>query len=260
MVSGEVRQEVLRRLSAIEQADDVRIVFAAESGSRAWGFPSPDSDFDVRFIYVRPTTEYLRPSPRRDVIELPIDGLWDINGWDLRKALLLLRKGNAVVVEWLRSPITYREVGPTAQALRVLASHFGDPASAIRHYHGLLHGQWRREFAGRDQVRLKKYFYAVRAALALSWVRLTKTIPPMSLPDLLAADIAPAALRAEIDRLLVLKDRTSEVGAGPRVAVLDAFIEAQLDWARETDALRAPRLNPAFAAATDQAFLDALKA
>ncbi len=81
-------------LAEIEAQENVRIVYACESGSRAWGFPSSDSDYDVRFIYLHPLEWYLSIEKRRDVIERPITGVLDVNGWDLRKALQLFRKSN----------------------------------------------------------------------------------------------------------------------------------------------------------------------
>lgn len=230
-LSQEVRAEAGRRLDAIADADRVRIVAAVESGSRAWGFPSPDSDYDVRFIYVRPLEDYLRLAPMRDVIERPIDGLWDVNGWDLRKGLQLLCRGNAVVAEWLRSPLVYRETGSTASAMRGLIDRYGDADAATRHYHGLLRGAWRRDFEGREQVRLKKYFYVIRAAAALAWVRLYDAAPPMALPELLADDVLPVHLKAQVDELLELKTKASELGEGPRRPDLDAFIVAELSTA-----------------------------
>jgi predicted nucleotidyltransferase len=258
MIDQAAREEALRRLDEVEREDGVRLLFACESGSRAWGFPSPDSDFDVRFVYVRPLGDYLLLEQPRDVVERPIDGLWDVNGWDLKKALLLLRRGNAVIIEWLRSPIVYREHGATPAQLRRLADRFGDPASSIRHYHGLLDGFWRRDFAGREQVKLKKYLYAIRASLALAWVRQLGSVPPMALPALVVGDLAAAPVRDEIDRLLEIKSRTGEVGEGPRLGPLDAFIEDQLQWARAEGRLRAPRLDSAFLEETDRIFRQAV--
>lgn len=85
----------------------MRIPWAIESGSRAWGFPSPDSDYDCRFIFVRPRDHYLALWPARDVIETPLDTTFDVNGWDLAKAVRLIAKGNATAIEWLRSSIVY---------------------------------------------------------------------------------------------------------------------------------------------------------
>ena len=102
-----MRKQILKKLAEIEMEHDVRIIYACESGSRAWGVPSKDSDYDVRFIYAHPRDYYLSISPLRDVIELPIDPVFDINGWDIRKALSLLRKSNIRLLEWLQSPIVY---------------------------------------------------------------------------------------------------------------------------------------------------------
>ncbi|MBL8553188.1 MAG: nucleotidyltransferase domain-containing protein [Phenylobacterium sp.] len=259
-LSSDVRADAVRRLDAIAREDGVRIVAAVESGSRAWGFPSPDSDYDVRFIYVRPIDDYLRLSPVRDVIERPIEGLWDVNGWDIRKALQLLCRGNAVVVEWLRSPLVYSEVGETAERMRALAARYGDADAAVRHYYGLLRGAWRREFEGREGVRLKKYFYVIRAAAALAWVRKHRAVPPMALPQLLDGGVVDGPLRGRIDELMVAKARTNELGEGPRLADLDAFITGELAWAEATGLIRRQAASREMLAAADTVFREAVLA
>ena len=108
-VTAGIRKEVLRRLDAVEREEDVRVLYACESGSRAWGFASPDSDYDVRFIYVHRPDWYLSIVDRRDVIERPIVDEYDLSGWELRKTLRLFRKSNPPLIEWLGSPIVYRE-------------------------------------------------------------------------------------------------------------------------------------------------------
>ncbi|MGA0600924.1 nucleotidyltransferase domain-containing protein [Caulobacter sp. KR2-114] len=255
-LSTEARAEAERRLDAIVAANGVRLLLAVESGSRAWGFPSPDSDYDVRFVYVRPLETYLSLSPPRDVIEAPIEGLWDVNGWDLSKALRLLRKGNAVIVEWLRSPLVYRDGGEPVTAMRRLAETFADTPGSIRHYFGLLHGQWRRDFGDRPAVKLKKYFYAVRAASALAWLREHGAPAPMALPQLLEGGVVPADVQEALAPLLAVKLATHEVGEGARVAVLDHFCEAMQAWAIDSGALTPgpPALD--LIAATDALFLD----
>ena len=108
-------------LDHVEADDDVAILLAVESASRAWGFPSSDSDYDVRFVYVRPPDWYLSIDleARRDVIEYPLKDNIDLSGWDLRKALRLFRKSNPPLLEWLQCPIVYRErcsfAAPTAR-------------------------------------------------------------------------------------------------------------------------------------------------
>ena len=252
----DVRAEAGRRLDGIEAANGVRVILAVESGSRAWGFPSPDSDYDVRFLYVRPAADYLRLDPVKDVIETPIEGDWDVNGWDLRKALLQLRRGNAVVVEWLNSPLVYREAGPVAESLRQISRRHASLGAAVRHYYGLLNGQHRRDFVGRKRLKLKKYFYAVRAAAALAWIRKLGTHPPMALPALLAGGVAPSPVMADLEPMLAAKFRSSEIGQGPRVASLDAFIDDALAWGA-AELARVPQgADPALTAALDALFVD----
>jgi len=123
-IDPDKRRQILDALRRVERDHDVEIVFACESGSRGWGFSSPDSDYDVRFVYRHCAEWYLtateragKGQPQRDVIELPIDAELDVGGWDLRKALRLLDNSNPTLWEWLRSPIVYREQPGTATAL-----------------------------------------------------------------------------------------------------------------------------------------------
>ena len=98
-IAEELFDEAKARLRRIEAAHGIRILYACEAGSRSWGFPSPTSDYDIRFIYVSPLKSYLRLTPMPDTITLPQDELWDIQGWDLRKCLHLLKKGNVSVIQ-----------------------------------------------------------------------------------------------------------------------------------------------------------------
>ena len=126
----DIRDTILSELDKIEQQYGVRVLHAVESGSRAWGFASPDSDYDVRFIYVRPKEDYLRLEKTRDVIELPIEGELDINGWDLDKTLRLLRASNPTLFEWFSSPIVYRETAFADEFRSVMLKYFSFIASS----------------------------------------------------------------------------------------------------------------------------------
>lgn len=163
-----IRTRIDAILDQIECQHDVRILLAVESGSRAWGFASPDSDFDVRFLYVRRLPAYLSLVRPRDVIELPIVDDLNINGWDLGKALILLCKANPVLFEWLASPILYRADEAALAGLRALVGRVGHRRAATHHYHRLAFSNWATHIEGRTQVRLKKYFYALRPACALA--------------------------------------------------------------------------------------------
>lgn len=227
-IPTEARRHIDSLLDRIEHEHGVTILFAVESGSRAWGFASPDSDYDVRFVYVRPLDWYLSLRRRRDVIELPIVDDFDVNGWDVRKALGLLVKGHPVLLEWLCSPIVYRERTDTT-ALRELATRSHHRAAAIHHYQSLIRTNGSRYLDGKPQVPLKKYFYSIRPAAALRWLRLHPTgRVPMDLPSLLAEIDLDADARAAIDDLLAAKTTCPELGDGPPVAAIDRFVAAEL--------------------------------
>lgn len=272
----EVYGEANIRLGKVEAEENITVLFAVESGSRAWGFPSPDSDNDVRFFYVRPVSRYLGITEPRDVIERPIDGLWDLNGWDLRKALQLLVKGNATVAEWLNSPLIYREHGPLPYRLRTLIKQHASPVASARHYFGLTRTCYMGEIANRPsaqdvadaavrgeiikgltEVNLKKYFYAVRGAVAIAWIRQFDEVPPMTLPALMAQDVIPSDARERITRLQRQKATMGELGSGARDPALDAFIEEQIAWVKE-NGMDKGEPSKAFADAANQLLLDAL--
>ncbi len=222
-------QEIDRRLARIEEEHNVRILLAVESGSRAWGFASPDSDYDVRFVYAHPESHYLsiRVEDRRDVIEQPITDAIDCNGWDLRKALRLLARTNPAIVEWLRSPITYVERGCLrAEALALLPALYSG-ARELHHYRHMAARNWRGCLRG-ERVKSKKYFYVLRPLLAVRWIEAFGTPPPMTFDALRAALDLPAALRAAVDDLLARKRSAPELGEGEPIAAIHDWIESEL--------------------------------
>lgn len=249
-----VRREIETRLDSVEAGEGVRLLMAVESGSRAWGFPSPDSDYDVRFVYVRPRDWYLSLAPGRDVIERPIVDEIDLNGWDVRKALNLLLKSNAVVSEWMLSPIRYRADDPFVAKLGALADDLLNPRAIAHHYarSGKLAAD--RWLDGGDAVPVKKYFYALRPALAIRAIRLNPASrPPMSLQPLVAASDLPAGLIKQIDALVEAKAQTNERSSGTRLPEIDALIRSELDRAGE---LPPRKLRDRFAARADELFLE----
>jgi predicted nucleotidyltransferase len=233
-VAPDKRQAIADALDRIEREHDVRVVYACESGSRGWGFASPDSDYDARFVYVHRRDWYLTVlertnpgQPQRDVIELPIDSELDVSGWDLRKALRLLAKSNPTLSEWLRSPVVYREQAQVAAGLRALADHCYQPVPAWHHYLSMAWGNYRGYLRG-ETVRTKKYLYVLRPLLACRWIESSDLPPPMAFEALLDALLPRGAVRDAIEALLVVKRASAEVAAGPRIAVLNDWIEAEL--------------------------------
>jgi uncharacterized protein len=238
-MDADVVAAIDRRLDMIEVEHGVRILWAIESGSRAWGFPSPDSDYDCRFVYARPREDYLSLRMPRDVVETPVDAVFDVGGWDVRKALGLLVRGNAVVGEWLRSPIVYRGDVSVRDLLLELAQDVVDPADVVRHYSHVA----RNSLALHDRTgALKKFFYALRPATALRWLRqhATSVAPPIDLSALLAEVDVPPGVRSAVMDLVAAKATTREMGGGAAPPVLRRFVDDELGHADERIVDRRP--------------------
>ncbi|MEC0228227.1 nucleotidyltransferase domain-containing protein [Paenibacillus alba] len=222
-----------RELQRIEQEEGVRILYACESGSRAWGFPSKDSDYDVRFIYVRPTDWYLSLFDKRDVIECPISDQLDINGWDLKKALNLFRKSNPPLLEWLQSPIQYLEQYRITERIRELSPFTFSPRSSMYHYLNMAKGNFREYLQG-DYVKIKKYFYVLRPVLACGWIEAYGSMPPMDFEELVQRMVPDSTLKQEIMTLLTRKKAGVEFDLEPKITVINDFLERQIAYFEET--------------------------
>ena len=228
-MDASVVAEIERRLENV----GVNVPWAIESGSRAWGFPSPDSDYDCRFIYVRPIEDYLTPWPQRDVIETPLDKIFDVNGWDLIKAVQLLVKGNAVVTEWLRSPIVYGGDPAFREGLLDLAAQVSDRALIGRHY---LHVGRQKWATNEQHTVIKRVFYSVRPAAVLRWMRVNPhlSIPPMNLSELLEECDPPSEFAVEIRELIERKLVTRELGRGTVTPAIARFVDDEFALAYDT--------------------------
>lgn len=223
-----MEQQIKDRLRDIEREHQVTILLAVESGSRAWGFASTNSDWDVRFIYVRQLKDYLSIDEKRDVIELPIVDDLDINGWDLKKALQLLRKSNPPLLEWLQSPLIYFEhAGGVARQMRELAKAFYSPRSSYYHYLHMARGNLREYLSG-EEVWLKKYFYVLRPLLAMRWINLDLGMVPMEFQLMLEATVEPGLLRSAIEGLLAMKRAGEELDMGQRIPAISDFVEQEI--------------------------------
>lgn len=227
-VSREAHAEIRARLEKA-RASGVEILLAVESGSRAWGFPSPDSDYDCRFLYARPASDHLTLEPHRDVMEFPIEDDIDVGGWDLRKALLLALGGNAVVVEWATSPIRYMEAAGFRGRLLPLLAEIVEPARVSRHYLGLARSHIARIGSLSSDVRLKKLFYLVRPIVALDWMqeRGFTQLPPMNLVECMRRTSLPADVSSAIEELIRRKKQTREMGEGPVPRALALYLESR---------------------------------
>jgi predicted nucleotidyltransferase len=243
-VSAEMRGIIADRIDQIEKEENARILLAIESGSRAWGFHSPDSDYDVRFIYTRPVEWHYRLGKKRDVIERPIDDELDLSGWELSKALTLTLGSNAVVAEWLQSPIVYRANPTAVSALTEFARTALDRKSVTWHYVNLAQRQLDRLLDENGHVRIKRYFYVLRPVLALRWMRLAdKGMPPMHMTALRQGSGLDTALSDALDQLTEQKMAAKEKGTVETAPlILQTLVEEELQQARNWLA-GAPKTN-----------------
>lgn len=224
-----MKETILSKLNEIENRENVRILLAVESGSRAWGYASPDSDYDVRFIYVRPKEDYLRLEKTRDVIELPIEGELDMNGWDLDKTLRLLRASNPTLFEWFSSPIVYRETS-FAQELRSIMQRYFSSKRGLSHYLSMASNNYREYLKG-DTVKAKKYFYVLRPVLACRWILDKGTPPPMLFSKLMEAELDPLLL-PDVNRLLDLKMNAPEIKTIPKIESINHYLGSSIEEVR----------------------------
>lgn len=224
-----IRADIMTRLARSAREHQVRIVLAVESGSRAWGFHSPNSDYDVRFLYVREPAWYqaVDLEERRDVIEYPIVDDIDLNGWDLRKALRLFWKSNPAFLEWIQSPINYIEQGGFAAGARALIDQVYSVERGIYHYRSMAKTNY-RAYLRAELVPLKKYFYVLRPLLAVRWLERYASAAPIEFGKLLHLIDDQPQLSAAIDALLAQKRAAPEMGLAAPVAIIDRFIADEL--------------------------------
>ncbi|CAH0149716.1 hypothetical protein SRABI96_00681 [Peribacillus sp. Bi96] len=223
-----MKEKIVEELMSIEETYDVKVLYACESGSRAWEFPSKDSDYDVRFIYIHKKDWYLSIDKKRDVIELPINDLLDINGWELTKALRLYRKSNPPLLEWLNSGIVYYTSYSVIDKMKEMSSQVYLPTAALYHYLNMAKGN-HRDYLQNEQVKIKKYFYVLRPILACKWIEKYNTIPPLEFPLLLEEIIPDGQLKTEIRKLLARKISGEELDLEPRIDVINEFLENEIE-------------------------------
>ena len=216
-----MKEIIQKKLEEIEKQEHVKVILAVESGSRAWGFESTDSDYDVRFIYVREQEMYLRLDPIRDVIEWQLDEVFDISGWDIKKALQLLYKSNPTLFEWINSPIIYKET-EEALELRNLAKEYFDVKKSVMHYLNMTSTTF-NNYLQDDMVKLKKYFYAIRPILAAKYALENKIQPPVKFSEL-KETMLDDAINDEVNHLLELKINSNEMQYIPVINCLNQYI------------------------------------
>ncbi len=227
-----MKEKILQKLKEIELQKNVKILFAVESGSRVWGFASPDSDYDIRFIYKHEADYYLSLWEKPDVIEFMTEDDLDGSGWDLRKAVKLLAKSNAPLLEWLYSPVVYFENEEFADAMHELAKDCFSPIAVLHHYLGTTKNFM--EVCEQEEVKLKSYFYALRTALAGKWIIENNSFPPVAFVDLLP--LAPKNVQDKILELLQIKAHQTEGYLHPKEILITDFLMETVRFNQENAA------------------------
>lgn len=229
-IDEHVRERIAREIASIEAEHGVCVLYACESGSRAWGFASPDSDYDARFIYAHPVDWYLSVAVerKRDVIERPIEDDLDVNGWDLRKALGLLHKSNPPLLEWLGSPIQYLDRTNCRKTLQEAGAKCYSPIACAYHYKQMARRNFEAYLRG-ETVRLKKYLYVLRPVLAVRWIEAGRGLVPTEFGRLLEAGNLEGDVRADVDELLARKTAGGEMAEAPRLEYLHPWLESEME-------------------------------
>lgn len=202
-----MKEIIFAKLKEIEIQNNIEIVYACESGSRAWGFPSPDSDYDVRFIYKRKQENYLSVFESNDFLDFPINDILDINGWDIKKALSLIYKSNTTPFEWLQSPIVYLEKENFRNELWHLCQHYFNEKSNMNHYLGIAKSAYETMLES-DEINIKKLFYVIRPLLAAKWCNTNNEIAPMTIDKLII--LLPEDIKEIVFKYLKIKEDANE--------------------------------------------------
>lgn len=221
---------IIQKLHSIEQEENIQILLAVESGSRAWGFASPDSDYDVRFIYKRTVQDYLKLNPYKDTLEYPVDDVLDISGWDLSKALKLMYSCNPSLCEWLSSPIVYIETD-SARELRSLLHSYLDCSKLLHHYLSMARKNY-TSYLTKNMVRAKKYFYVLRPLLCCKWLLEYGSVPPVEFATLMEAEL-PADLNNSVKQLLDIKISSPEIKEIPQIPQVHTYLLQSMEEIQE---------------------------
>ena len=225
---GKIEELVLLKIREIEEKEHIKVLHVIESGSRAWGFASLDSDYDVRFIYVRDKDFYLSLRDTKDFIDWELNEVLVINGGDLKKALQHFHKSNATLFEWSNSPVVYDTTAEWKNLYNRVAGRYFACKPALYHYYGAAAKNY-REYLLDDMVKYKKYFYVLRPILACKWIE-EKKCPPPVLFDELFCTVLEDDMKSAIKDLLEKKVKMAESDKAPKIEKINQYIEEKLAY------------------------------
>ncbi|PFG05153.1 nucleotidyltransferase domain-containing protein [Bacillus sp. es.034] len=234
-----MKEKIIDVIKQIEIDHGVKILFACESGSRAWGFPSKESDYDVRFIYIHQPEWYLSIDRKRDVIEIPamgsvsipVDPLLDMSGWELTKALRLFRKSNPSLLEWLQSTIVYYKSYSTIDQMKELEQKIFSPVSCMHHYLSMAKGNFRDDVQGvqGEEVKIKKYLNVLRPLLAAKWIEKYDSIPPLEFQELVEELVPAGEWKDSIAKLLKRKRAGEEIFVETKIDTINEYLHKEIE-------------------------------
>lgn len=236
----EMKENIIMILRTIEIRENIRILFAVESGSRAWGIESKDSDYDVRFVYIRPKDDYLKLNKMADVItdsynehmeRAPQEGcLIDIEGFDIYKYLRMLSSSNPTAIEWLKSDVVYINEGPSE--LRQYIEQNANPVSLYHHYKSMCKQNYIKYIKSRNKLTYKKYLYAMRGLLNAKYVAINHKIPNVyfieTINELLKSKEIPSTVLFQLRDIIKLKKQGNEKNIEETIPNFDLYIENEL--------------------------------
>ena len=252
---SDMREIIQKKLSEIEERENVKILYCAEAGSRATGLSSEDSDYDVRFIYVRPLVDYLKLEAIRDVIEWQCDGDMDISGWDIKKALALGYRSNPSLLEWMTSPTVYRQTEEWCSVAEIIKEFFSSKNVAM-HYISMAKSNYDGGFFS-ESIKLKRYFYLLRPLLSAEWVFTKNEMPPLEFEKL--TDLLPEGeIRGTVAKLVEDKRNGSKRNEGAPIPFLNEYITRRIGEL-EAKVRALPDVKRGEMRALDEVFLSLLK-
>jgi len=214
-------EKIQSLLKDIEQKKQIQILYACETGSRAWGFPSPDSDYDIRFIYRHQKDWYLSLNKQKDSIEQMIGHEWDITGWELRKSLVMLKKSNAALIERFQSPVVYMDTDNYGGKFLELIKAYYSPTAVFYHHYALAKKFW-EDLKDEPIIKLKSFFYLVRSLLSCNYIVHNNDVVPMHIEGLMQN--IPVTIHQLLQELMVLKSGVGEQYTHPASTVLNSWI------------------------------------
>ena len=242
---NDIKNHILHKLKTIEKENKIKILYAVESGSRVWGFPSPNSDYDVRFIYCRHQNEYLSIiNPSNDInggitFDKKLNTELDINGWDIRKTLELTTISNVTLVEWMSSDVCYIKDPYVFEQLRVFLNKSINFEILSYHYKCMGYQVWKNICSNLNEVKIKDYCYSLRSAFCFIWVLKNRSIPPINIRFLIEGLDFSYELKSQVNFLLELKFTSTEQTVVKHIEKLDRFLESIL-----TAKLEKPLISP----------------